>query len=95
MGAKFVLVLDVEKREIRTWDNLGRVEDVATGSAAGPTAAFLFRAGLADPNARLDLAQGRFAGRPSKIAIVQDKDGDLLVSGEVWPVSPSAMARSM
>jgi PhzF family phenazine biosynthesis protein len=86
-GAKFLFVLDIEGREIRTWDNLGRVEDVATGSAAGPAAAYLFRFGLADPGSPLELAQGRFAGRPSRITVVQDKDGDLLVSGEVWPVS--------
>jgi trans-2,3-dihydro-3-hydroxyanthranilate isomerase len=87
VGAKFVLVLEVDGREIRTWDNLGQVEDVATGSAAGPAAAYLFSLGLADPSLPIDLAQGRFAGRPSKIAIVQDKEGNLFVSGEVWPVS--------
>jgi PhzF family phenazine biosynthesis protein len=87
VGAKFVLVLDVDGREMRTWDNLGRVEDVATGSAAGPAAAYFFSCGLADPTLPLDLAQGRFAGRPSKIAVVRDKEGNLLVSGQVWPVS--------
>ena len=87
MNAKFVVVLDVERPEIRTWDNLGQVEDVATGSAAGPAAAYLFSLGLADRNRPLDLAQGRFAGRPSKLAVVESKDGRLLVSGEVWPVS--------
>jgi trans-2,3-dihydro-3-hydroxyanthranilate isomerase len=87
MGAKFVLVVDVERPEIRTWDNLGRIEDVATGSAAGPTAAYLFRMGLADRNCPVDLAQGRFAGRPSHIAVVANTEGHLLVSGEVWPVS--------
>lgn len=87
MGAKFVLVLDVERPEIRTWDNLGKVEDVATGSAAGPAAAYLFTLGIADRNLPVDLAQGRFAGRPSKLAVVQSKKGHLLVSGEVWPIS--------
>ena len=87
VGAKFVLVLEVDGREMRTWDNLGLVEDVATGSAAGPAAAYLFRLGLADPARTISLAQGRFAGRPSKIAVVQDEKGNLLVSGEVWPVS--------
>lgn len=86
-GAKFVLVLDVERPEIRTWDNLGQVEDVATGSAAGPAAAYLFGVGLADRHARVDLAQGRFAGRPSRLAVVESRDGHLLVSGEVWAVS--------
>ena len=38
VGVKFVYVLDPERPEGRTWDNVGRVEDVATGSAAGPAA---------------------------------------------------------
>lgn len=87
LGAKFVLLLDVAGFEVRTWDNLGRVEDVATGSAAGPAAAYLFSLGLADPNLPMELAQGRFAARPSKIRISRDKFKGLLVSGEVWPVA--------
>jgi trans-2,3-dihydro-3-hydroxyanthranilate isomerase len=87
LGAKFVLVLDVAGREMRTWDNLGRVEDVATGSAAGPAAAYLFSLGLADPSLPMELAQGRFAGRPSKIRVSRDTFDRLLVSGEVWPVT--------
>lgn len=87
LGAKFVLVLEVGGRELRTWDNLGRVEDVATGSAAGPAAAYLFSLGIADPNLPMELAQGRFAGRPSKIRISRDSLNRLLVSGEVWPVA--------
>ncbi|MBS1228935.1 MAG: hypothetical protein H6R17_2212 [Proteobacteria bacterium] len=96
LGAKFVLVLDVAGLEVRTWDNLGRVEDVATGSAAGPAAAYLFDLGLADPNLPLELAQGRFAHRPSKIRVRRDTVGGLLVRAEVWPVAhgfldPNAM----
>ena len=87
IGAKFVLVLDVAGRELRTWDNLGRVEDVATGSAAGPVAACLFSLGLADPALPLVIAQGRFTGRPSTIEVRQGDAGRLLVSGEVWPVA--------
>ena len=33
VGAKFVYVFDPAKREGRSWDNAGAVEDVATGSA--------------------------------------------------------------
>jgi trans-2,3-dihydro-3-hydroxyanthranilate isomerase len=80
-------VLDVAGREIRTWDNLGRVEDVATGSAAGPVAAYLLSLGLADQGLPIELAQGRFANRPSTIKIRLDPANGLLVSGEVWPVS--------
>ena len=87
LGAKFILVLDVAGFEIRTWDNLGNVEDVATGSAAGPAAAYLFSLGRADPNLPLELVQGRFADRPSKIRIRRDRFNGLLVSGEVWPVA--------
>ncbi len=86
-GAKFSLLLDAEGREQRTWDHLGRVEDVATGSAAGPAAAYLFDLGLADPALPLTLSQGRFAGRPSRIGVHRDCAGRLWVSGEVWPVS--------
>ncbi|HEY7021186.1 MAG TPA: PhzF family phenazine biosynthesis protein [Ktedonobacterales bacterium] len=67
IGAKFVYVFDPHTREGRTWDNAGLVEDVATGSAAGPTAAYLVCYGLAQPETELVLAQGRFVGRPSQI----------------------------
>ena len=87
LGARFVLLLDVAGPEVRTWDNLGRVEDVATGSAAGPAAAYLFHLGLADPSLPVRLAQGRFANRPSEIQIMRDASHALLVSGEVWPVA--------
>ena len=91
VGAKFVLVLDVAGREMRTWDNLGRVEDVATGSAAGPAAAYCFSLGLADPALPMELSQGRFAGRPSHIKVSRDASGKLLVSGEVWPVAQGVL----
>jgi PhzF family phenazine biosynthesis protein len=87
VGAKFVLLLDVVGREMRTWDNLGQVEDVATGSAAGPAAAYLLECGAAEAPRPIEFAQGRFAGRPSKLAVSQSEDGSLLVSGEVWPVT--------
>ncbi len=44
---KFVYLFEPDKREGRSWDNTGAVEDVATGSAAGPAAAFLAAHGLA------------------------------------------------
>ncbi|WP_374568852.1 PhzF family phenazine biosynthesis protein [Ideonella sp.] len=86
LGAKFVFVLDAANRELRTWDNLGRVEDVATGSAAGPAAAYLFAEGLAELDTPIELAQGRFTGRPSRIDVQCRHDGALLVRGAVWPV---------
>ena len=86
LGAKFLFVFDTANRELRTWDNLGQVEDVATGSAAGPAAAYLFAESLAEPGSAIELAQGRFAGRPSKIEVKRTAAGDLLVRGAVWPV---------
>ncbi|XKE46906.1 PhzF family phenazine biosynthesis protein [Halomonas organivorans] len=67
-GARFVYVLDVEGFEGRTWDNAGRVEDVATGSAAGPAAAYLHKHGLT-LDRTFSIAQGRFVGRPSRIEV--------------------------
>ena len=49
LSAKFVLILDVDAREVRTWDNLGKAEDIATGSAAGPAGAFLIQIGVCQP----------------------------------------------
>ena len=48
-GAKFVYVLDPDRPEGRTWDNAGRIEDVATGSAAGPAAGYLMHHGMRPP----------------------------------------------
>lgn len=80
IGAKFVYVLDVGRREGRTWDNDGRVEDIATGSAAGPAAAYLVTHGLAAPGESLVLAQGRFLHRPSELHVTVRGDATLSVS---------------
>ena len=90
-GAKFVYVLDPDAPEGRTWDNAGRVEDVATGSAAGPAAGYLVEHGVV-PNTRpLRVAQGRFTGRPSVIEVSCDP-----ATGHYWvggPVAPVASGR--
>lgn len=90
-GAQFVYVLDVGAREGRTWDNDGRVEDVATGSAAGPSAAYLVRHGLALPEEDIVLAQGRFVGRPSRIVArvrgTAERMTAVAVSGDVRMVA--------
>jgi len=86
VGAKFVYVFDPDRREGRSWDNAGAVEDVATGSAAGPAAAFLAAHGLAAPDETVLINQGRFLGRPSVIAVIPDGQGDLWVGGPVAPV---------
>lgn len=91
MGAKFVYVLHVPTREGRTWDNDGRVEDIATGSAAGPVGAYLVRHGLAAPGTEITVRQGRFLGRPSQIRVqVDSTDGEIVtvrVSGDVRMVA--------
>jgi trans-2,3-dihydro-3-hydroxyanthranilate isomerase len=87
VGAKFVYVFDPAHREGRTWDNAGAVEDIATGSAAGPAAAYLEGLGLADAAAGLTLHQGRFVERPSAIAVERDAAGCLWVGGPVARVA--------
>ena len=86
VGAKFAYVLDPDRREGRSWDNTGATEDIATGSAAGPAAAFLAAHGLAGPGEPVLIRQGRFLGRPSTITVRPDSQGDLWVGGPVAPV---------
>jgi trans-2,3-dihydro-3-hydroxyanthranilate isomerase len=86
-GAKFVYVLDPDRPEGRTWDNAGRVEDVATGSAAGPAAAYLMHHGVHPSGEPLLIHQGQFTGRPSTIEVRPDPDGRLWVGGPVAPVA--------
>lgn len=82
LGAKFAYVLDTENREGRTWDNLGAVEDVATGSAAGPAGAYLHR--HCGAPGEITLQQGRFTGRPSKLQVSIDAEtGAITVGGGV------------
>jgi PhzF family phenazine biosynthesis protein len=87
VGAKFVYVFDPGQREGRSWDNAGAVEDVATGSAAGPAAAWLAAQGLAAHDETIIINQGRFLGRPSMITVTPDSQGDLWVGGPVAPVA--------
>lgn len=95
VGAKFVYVFDAARLEGRTWDNAGKVEDVATGSAAGPLGAYLVRYGRAQPGAAITLRQGRFVGRPSEITVqvmgTVEAQGAVLVSGPVAFVGGGAI----
>lgn len=82
VGAKFAYILDTENAEGRTWDNLGAVEDVATGSAAGPAGAYLQR--HCGAHNEITLRQGRFAGRPSLLQVSIDAGtGAITVGGGV------------
>lgn len=90
-GAKFAYVLDVNTFEGRTWDNEGKVEDIATGSAAGPAAAFLFKAELVSAHKPFQIKQGRMVGRPSTMDVFI-KAGkyvidNIIVSGDVYKVA--------
>ncbi|MBX3063760.1 MAG: PhzF family phenazine biosynthesis protein [Anaerolineae bacterium] len=69
VGANYAYLLDVERREARSWENDGSLEDVATGSAAGPAGAYLVRHGLADVEDTLTIRQGRFLGRESELRV--------------------------
>jgi predicted PhzF superfamily epimerase YddE/YHI9 len=81
-GAKFAYLFDTSTLECRTWDNSGRVEDVATGSAAGPLCAWLVKMGLRKSDETITLSQGRFTGRPSTITGRVCASG-IYVSGDV------------
>lgn len=96
-GAKFVFVLDVETLEGRTWDNDGRVEDIATGSAAGPAGAFLVAHGRAVPDVPLTIRQGRFLGRPSelRVTVIGATASSVLVGGGVVPVGHGTLEFSL
>jgi PhzF family phenazine biosynthesis protein len=96
VGAKFVYVLDPAKPEGRTWDNQGGVEDVATGSAAGPAAAYLVRHGRARAGDQIAISQGARAGRPSQLrATVLENGGRLtvVVEGDVVPIGSGVLDR--
>lgn len=68
-GAELVYVLDVDALEGRNWVNDGSVEDIATGSAAGPAAAYLIQQGRVAPDSTVSLTQGRFVQRPSTLRV--------------------------
>jgi trans-2,3-dihydro-3-hydroxyanthranilate isomerase len=85
VGARFAYLVDPATREGRSWDNAGRVEDIATGSAAGPVGAYLWAHGRADDTTSLELLQGRYLGRPSRLRVRRDGKGNVHVGGEVWP----------
>ncbi|HBF39125.1 MAG TPA: PhzF family phenazine biosynthesis protein [Firmicutes bacterium] len=83
-GAKFVYVFETATLECRSWDNFGMVEDVATGSAAGPLCAYLVRNGFKKAGEMVDISQGKYVGRPSVIqAWVDKKAGHVWIQGNV------------
>lgn len=91
IAAKFVYVFDLNTFEGRTWDNAGLVEDIATGSAAGPVGAYLVEHHLASANTAIVIHQGRFVDRPSQMTVQvvtpPDTPSYVLVSGQVCLVA--------
>jgi trans-2,3-dihydro-3-hydroxyanthranilate isomerase len=96
LGAQFAYLLDAGSIEGRHWNNDGVLEDVATGSAAGCVAAYLMRHGRARHGVELSLSQGRFVGRPSRIAITAygtpDAVARVTVGGDVTMVATGRLA---
>ena len=87
LGAKFFFVFAPDVMQGRTWDNLGKVEDIATGSAAGPIGAFMVKHNLARMNSEIHLKQGDFVGRPSKLQVIVKDNGEILVKGNVYKIA--------
>ena len=65
-------------------------EDPATGSAAGPLAAFMARHGRLAPGERRVVLQGQHVARPSRLVVsvggTRDAIEDVRVGGPVQPV---------
>jgi PhzF family phenazine biosynthesis protein len=94
-GAMFVGILKIPALSIRTGDNFGRVEDIATGSLAGPAGAFLVKHGLQQPGNVIKINQGEHLGRPSALFVEVKADsgilGDIYVSGDVCKVAQGTL----
>jgi PhzF family phenazine biosynthesis protein len=67
LKAKFAYLFEVSTLECRSWDNSGLIEDVATGSAAGPLCGYLIKHKIKESGEIIQIHQGRFVGRPSVI----------------------------
>lgn len=96
VGAKFVYVLDPATPEGRTWDNAGLLEDVATGSAAGPAGAYLVQHAVRPEEHTIAIQQGARAGRPCQLRVrVRREAGALLVEveGDVVLIGQGTLTR--
>ena len=82
---------DIRARMFDRFPTIG--EDPATGSAAGPLAAYLATHGLAGLSGTALIAQGEQVGRPSFLQVEVARDGDdwlLHVGGGVRPMGDGA-----
>lgn len=76
VGAQFAYLYDVRQNEGRHWTNDGRIEDIATGSAAGVIGAYAHKHGLLNAATTLELKQGQYAGRPSRLSVQVESGPD-------------------
>lgn len=86
-GAHFIGILEIPTLRIRSGDNQGKVEDIATGSLAGPSGAHLVNHGFQKANTVIQINQGENLGRPSRLFVEVQENGDVHVSGHVVKVS--------
>lgn len=90
IDAKFVYFYDLYRGEGRTWDNEGIVEDVATGSAAGPVAAYLVKHHICKFGQIITIKQGSYLERPSLMHVIvsgcSDKITGIKVIGDTCMV---------
>jgi trans-2,3-dihydro-3-hydroxyanthranilate isomerase len=97
-GAQFIGLLDIEGRRIRTGANDGSVEDIATGSLAGPACAFLVSHGLAQPDSVVRFSQGSNLFRNSELyaelRTCEDHSMDVFVSGSVCKIASGILEPS-
>jgi trans-2,3-dihydro-3-hydroxyanthranilate isomerase len=90
-NAECIGLLDIDRRCIRTGLNDGSVEDIATGSLAGPAAAFLVRHGRAEPGSQIKFDQGSNLLRRSELYATlkpcADGSMDVFVSGSICKIA--------
>jgi PhzF family phenazine biosynthesis protein len=95
VDAKFIGLLDIEGRRIRTGANDGSVEDIATGSLAGPACAFLVHNGIVQSDSLVRFDQGRNLGRNSELYAElrtrRDNSMDVFVSGSVCKIAAGTL----
>jgi PhzF family phenazine biosynthesis protein len=86
-GAKFIGIVEYPSLNIRTWNNSGTIEDIATGSLAGPVGGWLVKHHLKNKNERFTLNQGSNMSRPSQIFVEirqgRDISDSVYVGGDV------------
>jgi len=94
-GTQFIGLLDIASRSIRTGNNDGTVEDIATGSLAGPAGAFLVMHGLEKAGTVIGFRQGENLGRNSRLYVQlvagADRNLDVIVKGSVCKIASGVM----